>query len=97
MPDREDRLIMALGLGSTGHDYSSTGSRPRAPAPQGPPPQRPQGCPYCSLQISQSLSYRPVPVCLKDSAICHSYVETRGKKKQTKKLLVYCMLSSLHR
>ena len=82
MPDREDRLIMALGLGSTGHDYSSTGFRPRGPAPQ-----RPQ------IQLHTVLQYEPrllVPVCLKDSTICRRNVETRGKK-----MLVYCMLSSL--
>ena len=28
MPDSVDRLIMALGLGSTGHDYRSQGPQP---------------------------------------------------------------------
>ena len=70
MPDREDRLIMALGLGSTGHDYSGS-----------PIPLRPKwqvvpaiaDCFNCS-----TTRFRRSP-CLKDSAICHDYVEPRGK------------------
>ena len=59
MPDREDRLIMALGLGSTGHDYSGS--------------LTPSG-----RIILNATRGRRSP-CLKDSAICHDYVEPRGK------------------
>jgi len=88
MPDREDRLIMALGLGSTGQHYSQTpGPVPAGPAPAGPAPPAPGPpgpgppgpglpgpiCPSCTL--SYLLNQR---VCQKDSEICHDYVEPRG-------------------
>lgn len=67
MPDREDRLIMALGLGSTGHDYSGS------PTPSGRIILKPQ----CYNCINATRGRRSP--CLKDSAICHDYVEPRGK------------------
>ena len=73
MPDREDRLIMALGLGSTGHDYSST---------SGPiPPLRPLGPVVQPLSLSfRNNSRGRRSVCLNNSAICHDYTEPRGKR-----------------
>ena len=64
MPDREDRLIMALGLGSTGHDYSST-SLPARPRPR-------LGWGWIRYQWNHNQ-------CRKDSLVCHSYVESRGE------------------
>ena len=70
MPDREDRLIMALGLGSTGHDYSGS---PTSPLRQS---GRIILRPLC-FNCSTTRGWRSP--CLNDSAICHDIVEPRGK------------------
>ena len=56
VPDAVDRLIMALGLGGTGQDYTSTGP----PGPPGAPPGQP-GPPPGPPGPSQKFLYLPIP------------------------------------
>ena len=62
VPDAVDRLIMALGLGGTGQDYTSTGppGPPGQPGPPGAPPGQP-GPPPGPPGPSQKFLHLPIP------------------------------------
>ena len=61
MPDQEDRFIMALGLGSSGHDYTSLNGNPPT-IPTARPQPRPPAAPYRPQPLTPAAPYRPQPL-----------------------------------